>query len=86
MTKILFLPFSVISGLLGGFVARRAFESVWRLFDDEAVPDPRRSDVPWGKLAVGLFLQGAIFQVVRGLFDRGSRELFRRATGRWPGP
>jgi Protein of unknown function (DUF4235) len=85
VTKILFIPFSVIGGQLAGFVGKKAFERLWRVFDDQAAPDPKRRDVSWGKLAAALFLQGAIFSVVRGLFDRGSRELFRRATGRWPG-
>jgi hypothetical protein len=85
MTKILFMPFSVIGGLLAGFVGRKAFERLWRVFDDQAAPDPTRRDVPLGKLAAALALEGATFSVVRGLFDRGSRELFRRATGRWPG-
>jgi hypothetical protein len=85
MTKILFLPFSVIGGLLAGFVGKKTVASLWRLFDDEAPPDPGRRDAPWGKLTAALFLEGATVSVVRGLFDRGSRELFRRATGRWPG-
>ena len=85
MTKILFIPFSVIGGRLAGFVGKRLFEWLWRFFDDQDAPDPRRCDVSWRKLAAALFLEGAVFSVVRGLFDRGSRELFRRATGRWPG-
>jgi hypothetical protein len=85
MTKILFLPFSVIGGLLAGFVGKKTFESLWRLFDDQAAPDPRRRDVPLAKLTAALLLEGAISRAVRGLFDRGSRELFSRATGRWPG-
>jgi hypothetical protein len=41
--------------------------------------------VPWQKLIAALVVQGAIFRAVRGRIDRGSRELFSRATGTWPG-
>jgi hypothetical protein len=85
MTKILFIPFRVIGGVLAGFIGKKAFERLWRVFDDQAAPDPQRCDVSWSKLAAALLLEGAVFSAVRGLFDRGSRELFRRATGRWPG-
>jgi hypothetical protein len=36
-------------------------------------------------LAVALALEGAIFRVIRGLVDRGSRRGFMRLTGTWPG-
>lgn len=85
MTRILFLPFSVIGGMLAGFIGRKAFAAIWSRFDHEPPPDPGNRDAPWGKLMVALMLEGAIFSVSRGLFDRASRELFMRATGRWPG-
>jgi Protein of unknown function (DUF4235) len=51
----------------------------------EVAPEPDQRGVPWQKLIAGLVVQGAIFRAVRGLIDRGSRELFSRATGTWPG-
>ena len=36
-------------------------------------------------LAVALALEGAIFRLIRGLVDRGSRQGFLRLTGAWPG-
>ena len=30
-------------------------------------------------------VEGAIFRLVRGLVDRGTRVAFVRATGTWPG-
>jgi hypothetical protein len=85
MTKILFVPFSVISGFLAGKVATLLFERVWRLVDQEESPDPDQPGVRWPKLIAALALEGAIYRAVRGAFDRGSRELFTRATGSWPG-
>lgn len=83
--KILFAPFGVIGGLLSGAVAKRAFDGTWRLIDSEAAPEPDQRGASWGKLLIALMLQGAILSLVRGAFDRGSRETFTRLTGRWPG-
>lgn len=85
MTKILFLPFSVIGGILAGIVGKKAFHALWSAFDDEEAPDPKHREIPLTKLIAALLLEGAIFRAVRGLFDHGSREAFRRLTGAWPG-
>jgi hypothetical protein len=34
---------------------------------------------------VALILEGAIFRLLRGLFDHGARRGFARMTGSWPG-
>jgi hypothetical protein len=85
MTKVLFLPFSVIGGFLAGKVATMIFERLWRVVDDQASPEPDQRWAQWPKLVLALALEGAIFRTVRGGFDRGSRELFTRLTGAWPG-
>ena len=85
MTKIRFLPFSVVSGFIAGKIATTMFERLWRLVDDRESPDPDQRGIEWPKLIVALALEGAIFRAVRGAVDRGSRELFSRLTGTWPG-
>src|SRR2546421_11216012 len=62
VSKILFVPFSVIGGLLAGTIAKKTFQRLWSLVDDHESPEP-----------------------VRGLFDRGTREVFSRLTATWPG-
>jgi hypothetical protein len=85
MAKILFVPFSVVSGFLAGKVATMVFERLWRVVDKQDSPEPDQRGVRWPKLIAALALEGAVFRAVRGGFDRGSRELFHRATGTWPG-
>lgn len=85
MSKILFAPFRAFAGIVAGFVGKKAFERVWGAFDNQQAPDPKQRQVKWQKLVAALLLEGAIFRAVRGLFDHGSRRLFRRLTGRWPG-
>jgi hypothetical protein len=50
----------------------------------EDAPEPDQRGVPWQKLIAAPVVQGAIFRAVRALIDRDSRELFSRATGKWP--
>ena len=85
MSKILFVPFSVIGGLIAGKLAKTMFDGIWGLVDDEESPEPEHREVPWWKLLLALALEGAIFRAVRGLFDHGARQLFSRLTGTWPG-
>jgi hypothetical protein len=83
--KLLFIPFSILGGLLAGFLSKKIFDLAWRLVDDQEPPESEHRDVPWLKLAVAMALQGAIFRMMRGLADRGSRLAFYRFTGSWPG-
>lgn len=85
MSKILFMPFSILGGVLAGVLGKKAFERVWGAIEEEEPPDPKHRDVAWQKLLAALVLEGAIFRAVRGLADHGSRRAFSRLTGRWPG-
>jgi len=85
MSKVLFTPVSVISGLLAGLVASKLFEFIWGRVAGQEAPDPNQRAISWPALIVAMTLEGAIFRVVRGLVDRGARVAFVRATGSWPG-
>jgi Protein of unknown function (DUF4235) len=85
MSKILFLPFSVLAGLVAGLIGKKLFEQLWSLFDKEEPPDPKHRDVPWKKVIPALVLEGAIFRAVRGIVDRASRKAFTKVSGTWPG-
>ena len=85
MSKLLFVPFSVIGGILAGIVGKKTFEALWGAFDDHEAPDPEHRDIPLKKLIPALLLEGAIFRAARGLFDHGARRAFSKLTGNWPG-
>lgn len=85
MSKILFVPFSVIGGILAGAISKKAFERLWSLIDDHEAPEPEHRDIALHKLIPALLLEGAIFRAVRGLFDHGARVAFNKLTGSWPG-
>jgi hypothetical protein len=85
MSKLLFVPFSVVGGILAGVVGKKTFEALWGVLDDEEAPDPKHRKISLKKLLPALVLEGAIFRAVRGLFDHGTRHAFRKLTGSWPG-
>ena len=85
MGKVLFIPVSLAAGLLAGFLGKKLFDALWGLVEDAEPPEPEHRDVSWGKLALALAVQGAIFRAIRGLADRATRISFYRATGAWPG-
>ena len=73
------MPISIIGGLIAGFVAKKIFEQIWGLIDEEEPPDSSHRQVEWAKLI------GAIFRAVKQAADRGSRKAFMGVTGSWPG-
>jgi len=85
MSKVFFIPVSIVGSLVAGFVGKKVFEQLWGLVDEEEPPDPKHRETTWIKLIAALALEGAIFRAVRGLFDHGARRGFARFTGTWPG-
>jgi hypothetical protein len=85
VSKLLFIPVSVLGGLIAGLIAKKSMEFVWGLVDDQEPPDSEHREVQWPKLIAALALEGAIFRAVRGASDHLARGAFARATGVWPG-
>ena len=83
--KFLFLPFSIVAGLLAGSIAKKVFDMIWGLFDDEEAPQAEHREISLVKLVLALAIEGAVFRAVKGLVDHGARHGFERATGSWPG-
>jgi hypothetical protein len=83
--KIAFVPVSIIGGILAGVIGRKAFDAIWGKVDEEEAPQPEHREVSLAKLAVALIIEGAIFRLVKGLFDHAARRGFERMTGEWPG-
>jgi hypothetical protein len=85
MAKLLFIPVSIVGGLLAGLVSRKAFDQVWGLIDQDEPPEGKHRDIDWRKLLLAAAIQGAIFRAVKEIADHVSRQAFARTTGRWPG-
>jgi hypothetical protein len=83
--KFIFAPIGIVTGLLAGIAAQKAFERIWAVIDDEDPPEPGNRDIPILKLVGALVLEGAIFRLAKGFADRGARSGFASLTGTWPG-
>jgi hypothetical protein len=83
--KIAFIPVSILGGLVAGFIGQKAFDAIWGKVDEEEPPQPDHREVSLAKLAIALIIEGAIFRLVKGLFDHGARRAVERMTGEWPG-
>ena len=83
--KFLFLPFSIASGILAGFISKKIFDGLWRFVDNQEAPEAEHKHISLVKLVLALAIEGAIFRAVRGLTDHHSRKAFERVTGSWPG-
>jgi hypothetical protein len=85
MSKFMFLPVSIGSGLLAGLIGKKLFGVVWGAIDDQAPPSAGHREVSMPKLLLALLIEGALFSLIKGLVDHGSRHAFARVTGAWPG-
>jgi hypothetical protein len=85
MSKLLFMPFRVVTGLLAGLLGKKTLDRIWVRIDKQGPPRPEDRRASLGKLALALALEGALLRVVRGLVDHESRRGFAILTGAWPG-
>jgi hypothetical protein len=85
VSKLIFRPVSIVAGLVAGLIGKKLFQGLWGVVDDEQPPKPEERPVPIGKLVLALALEGALFRLVKGLAEHGSRHAFSRLTGSWPG-
>jgi hypothetical protein len=83
--KLVFIPISVLGGLLAGFLGQKVFDAIWGKVDDREPPQPEHREISLAKLAIALVIEGAIFRLIKGLFDHAARRGFARMTGAWPG-
>ena len=83
--KLLFIPISIVTSLIAGFLSKKVFDQLWGLIDQDEPPDSKHRDIDWRKLIVAAAVQGAIFRAVREASDHYSRRAFARTTGSWPG-
>jgi hypothetical protein len=84
--KLLYKPFGMLFGVLGGLIGSAAFASLWkRLGHEDEAPEATTANRGWGEVLTAALLQGAIFGVVRAAVDRAGAVTYQKVTGTWPG-
>ena len=86
--QILYKPWGIVGSLIAALVARQVFQVVWTKalpVNSDDPPKPLESEYQLKEIVATAVIQGAIFAVVKALFQRGSARAFERWTGEWPG-
>ena len=85
MVKLLYKPFGILFGLLGGVIAGALFSKVWKIVaHQDDVPDATDEEREWKEILPAVALKGAIAGVVKALIHRGGATGVRGLTGTWP--
>jgi hypothetical protein len=84
--RLLYKPFAIVFGVLGGFLAKRLFARLWALVDRADPPAPDLRQTTWPKVLAAAAIEGVTFKVTRAALDRAGARGFERLTGVWPGP
>jgi xanthosine utilization system XapX-like protein len=85
LVKLLYKPFGIVFGIVGGLLARRVFDAVWGLVDKEEPPTATTKRATWPKVLGAAAAQGVTFSVTRAAVDRAGAKSFQHMTGAWPG-
>jgi hypothetical protein len=84
--KILYKPFSILAGVIGGKLGQSVFKSIWAKLDHAQLPpSPKTEDAPVAKVVGAAALEAATMAAVGAAVDRASIRVFHHLTGIWPG-
>lgn len=83
--KLLYKPFGLVAGLVGGLLARRLFTVVWGAIDDQEPPEAKTERASWTRVVAAAAIQGATFSATRAVVDRAGARTFHHLFGIWPG-
>lgn len=83
--KLLYKPFGLLAGMVGGLLARRLFTVVWGAIDDAEPPEAKTERASWTRVVAAAAIQGATFSATRAIVDRAGARGFQHLFGVWPG-
>ena len=82
---LIYKPFGIILGIIGGLVGRKLFDFAWTKIDDEEPPEATTQETSWARVIGAAAIQGIIFRVTRVVVDRYGAIGWHYLTGAWPG-
>ena len=83
--KFIFTPISLGLGLAAGQIAKKVFHAMWGKAASGEAPKSKHREIALAQLVVALLVEGAVFKLIKGLVDHGTRHGWARLTGSWPG-
>jgi hypothetical protein len=85
MIKVLYKPWSIVFGVVGGMLASKLFAKLWAVLGNEQDTEPTERQTSWRTVIPAAALEGAIYAGVKAAAQRGSAQAFAASTGVWPG-
>lgn len=82
--KLLYTPFSILAGIIGARVGRKAFTTVWGGILDEPKPSPTAPEAGLAQVAVSAALEGAAMSASAAVAHQLTVRLFHHLFGVWP--
>jgi hypothetical protein len=79
--KLLYKPFGLLVGIVGGLLARRLFTVLWGAIDDEEPPEATTERASWPRVLGAAAVQGATFSITRAAVDRAGARAFEHLFG-----
>ncbi|HXE46659.1 MAG TPA: DUF4235 domain-containing protein [Conexibacter sp.] len=83
--KLLYKPFGLLAGIVGGRLARRLFTALWGVLDEQEPPKAKTERASWARVLAAAAIQGVTFSVTRAAVDRAGARTFEHLFGVWPG-
>ena len=84
MRRIIYLPFSIVAGLIAGQIGRKLFRAAWERFDDSPPPKPGSGQGGMAKVVAGQAVEAAVMAGTAAAVDRLFARGFHHALGVWP--
>jgi hypothetical protein len=84
MKKLFYTPFSIVFGMVGARVGRRAFNAIWGRVSDEPKPSPKEPAASLGRVAASAALEGATLAATTAVARQLSVRAFHHLFGVWP--
>lgn len=83
--KLLYKPFSLITGAIASRLGKSTFELLWSRIDDGAPPAANSTEAGLAKIVGAAALEAATMAGVRAAADRATARTFHYLFGVWPG-
>ena len=85
MNKWVYKALGLVVSLLASLLAGAIFKRLWKLTPgSDEVPEATDERSGWGEILVAAAIQGAIFALIKAVFDRAAAAGVREVTGDWP--
>jgi hypothetical protein len=82
--RIIYMPFSIVAGIVAGQISRRVFRTLWARVDDAPPPKPGSGQGAMGKVVAGEAAQAAVMAGTAAAVDRLFAQGFHHVLGVWP--